>query len=106
MAREAAFEKEEMFQNAKSEVEYYENRMRDIEERLKDFDGFDKQEGSDAAGFLPACKEDMYLDENMIPQHIPIEDEYGSDPYGNYGGYGDETMPGMNQGGNMGGMDM
>lgn len=67
--KEAAYQKEQAFLEAKDDIEWYQRKMADLKVRLQDFEGFDQP--MDTTGDkLPPCMPDMYLDENMIPQSM------------------------------------
>jgi len=100
---EAAYEKEQNFQAAKADVEWYQRKMADLRERLEDFSAFEG--GMEGEGVLPVCMPDMYLDEKNIPQSMAgtaaMDGMAGMDGFNGTG----TGMQGMTDGG-MGAMNM
>jgi hypothetical protein len=58
------FEKEEAFSDAQSEMNKFDRKIADLNQRLVDFQGYARMK----SGSLPVCSEGMFLDYDEIPQ--------------------------------------
>jgi hypothetical protein len=58
------FEKEEAFSDAQTEMNKFDRKITDLNQRLVDFQGYARMK----AGSLPVCSEGMFLDYDEIPQ--------------------------------------